>query len=191
MHALVDRALFRIDIDSDEHVHVLLSVLAEVKSFLTHAGRCPLIIALVGVVVDERRRPVKLLNELADCGSLEDYIRRGWEAAAAGVLWASRFLLVAPAERGARAAGVTPAGARVQCHSVFLAVVCALFARRHRFVSVAARVHCVVCRRRAAVHPACGWLVDMRHGRWPSSHAPQPARATAAPRPEARQLVRV
>jgi hypothetical protein len=27
---------------------------------------------------------VKLLNELAECGSLEDYIQQGWEAAATG-----------------------------------------------------------------------------------------------------------
>ncbi len=62
----------------------LLSVLAEVKPFLSRAARGPLIIALVGVIVDERRRPVKPLFELADCGSLDDYIKRGWEAAAAG-----------------------------------------------------------------------------------------------------------
>ncbi len=58
--------------------------LAEVKPFLSRAGRCKLIIALVGVIVDERRRPVKPLFELADGGSLEDFIKRGWEAAASG-----------------------------------------------------------------------------------------------------------
>ncbi len=84
MHTLEDRDLYNIDVDSPEHAYVLLNVLAEVKSFLAHAGRCPLIIGLVGVVVDELRRPVKLLNELAECGSLEDYIQRGWEAAATG-----------------------------------------------------------------------------------------------------------
>jgi hypothetical protein len=85
-HALENLVMYGIDVDSPEHVLVLLGVLEEVKWFLTTAGRCPLIIALVGVVVDERRRPVKLLFELADRDSLEDYIRQGWEAAApAGV----------------------------------------------------------------------------------------------------------
>ena len=60
-------------------------MLSEVKPFLSRAGRGPFIIALVGVIVDDRRRPVKPLFELADCGSLEDYIKRGWEALPAGV----------------------------------------------------------------------------------------------------------
>ncbi len=76
--------MYGIEVDSPEHVQQLLGVLAEVRPFLSRAGRCALIIALVGVIVDERRRPVKPLFELADCGSLEDYIKRGWEAAAAG-----------------------------------------------------------------------------------------------------------
>jgi hypothetical protein len=91
MHTLEDRDLHSIEVDSPEHGFVLLNVLAEVKSFLAHAGRCPLIIALVGVVVDELRRPVKLLNELADCGSLEDFIQRGWEAAVAGACRLTSF----------------------------------------------------------------------------------------------------
>jgi hypothetical protein len=85
IHSLEDPALYGIEVDSPEHVYQLLGVLAEVKPFLSRAGRCTLIIALVGVIVDERRRPVKPLFELADCGSLEDYIKRGWESVAAGV----------------------------------------------------------------------------------------------------------
>jgi hypothetical protein len=84
IHQLEDPILFNIEEDSPEHVYVLQGVLAEVRPFLSRAGRCALIIALVGVIVDERRRPVKPLFELADCGSLEDYIKQGWEAAGAG-----------------------------------------------------------------------------------------------------------
>jgi hypothetical protein len=90
IHTLEDPVLYGIVVDSPEHMYVLLGVLAEVRSFLSRAGRCPLIIALVGVIVDERRRPVKPLFELADCGSLENYIKRGWEAAVAGV-WSNGF----------------------------------------------------------------------------------------------------
>ncbi len=91
MHMLENLSLYRIEVSSPEHVRVLLGVLAEIQPFLSRAGRCPLIIALVGVIVDEHRRPVKPLFELADCGSLEDYIKRGWEAAGAGSYWCCRL----------------------------------------------------------------------------------------------------
>jgi hypothetical protein len=91
MHFLENLTAHGITIDSPEHKCQMLSVMAEVNPYLSPAGRCGLVNTLVGVIVDERSRPVKLLFELADRGSLEDYIKRGWEAATTGGCGLTRF----------------------------------------------------------------------------------------------------
>ena len=57
--------------ESPEHAVALEEVRKETMALLSLAGSHPNIVSLVGVVVDERARPTKLLFEWASCGDLE------------------------------------------------------------------------------------------------------------------------
>jgi hypothetical protein len=67
---LVSPGMFRMNPESLEHMYALLEVRKEVEALLSPVYTHPNILQLLGVVVDGRRRPVKLLFELAPCGDL-------------------------------------------------------------------------------------------------------------------------
>ncbi len=71
LHKLTNPALYRIEPESTEHLFALTEVGKEVAALLSPVCRHPNIVRLIGVVVDDRRRPIKLLFEKADCGDLE------------------------------------------------------------------------------------------------------------------------
>jgi len=73
-HKLTNPALYNIIPESPEHHFALTEVAKEVAALLSPACQHPNIVRLIGVVVDARHRPIKLLFERADCGDLEAYV---------------------------------------------------------------------------------------------------------------------
>jgi serine/threonine protein kinase len=82
MHKLEYMEFWGIVPGSKDHRRISKEVVKEVVPFLSPAGQHWAIVRLDGVVVDHRRRPGKLLFELADLGSLEDFIKAALTAAA-------------------------------------------------------------------------------------------------------------
>ncbi len=70
-HKLTNPVLYGIEPESAEHLYALEEVAKEVMALLSPACEHPNIVTLVGVVVDGKGRPVKLLFEWADCGDMD------------------------------------------------------------------------------------------------------------------------
>jgi hypothetical protein len=83
-HKLANPALYNIIPESPEHLFALTEVAKEVAAMLSPACQHLNIVRLIGVVVDARRRPIKLLFERADCGDLEACVLSGCTEAATG-----------------------------------------------------------------------------------------------------------
>jgi hypothetical protein len=63
--------IFEIAPESPEHHYALAEVAKEVAALLSPVCQHSNIVRLIGVVVDARRRPIKLLFEFAELGDLE------------------------------------------------------------------------------------------------------------------------
>ena len=81
---LEDMELYALEEGSPGLQRVFEEVVLEVRPFLSPSGQHWAIVRLDGVIVDHLRRPGKLLFELADLGSLEDFIKATLAAAARG-----------------------------------------------------------------------------------------------------------
>lgn len=69
-HKLADPEMFNIEVDSPDYMVALGEVLKEVAALLSSVCRHPNIVELVGVVLDDKGRPAKLLLERAGLGDL-------------------------------------------------------------------------------------------------------------------------
>ena len=70
-HKITNPAVYGITPESPEHLYALEEVRKEVAALLSPVCRHPNIVTLLGAVVDDVGRPIKLLFEWADHGDLD------------------------------------------------------------------------------------------------------------------------
>jgi hypothetical protein len=73
-HKLTQPEMYHIMPESPEHHYALGEVAKEAATFLSPACCHPHLVQLLGVVVDHRQRPIKLLFERAELGDLEGFV---------------------------------------------------------------------------------------------------------------------